>query len=218
MRNNALSRLNDNLTLDADILESYIKRVENDVEQGIDSYKQKIKVIYEEEYEMEHQSFLRIVEECEGLDSETYSFKAIFEEYFPRLQRASALITLCSFFEFNLTRLCDDLQQEKSILLSVRDINGKGVESALKYLMKVIGLDIDKGTQVYNEIQNIQKIRNNYVHQDGMITDKAISYVKSNKYLSGERNININSGFLLHVLNNHMAFLKTIYEALEKTY
>jgi hypothetical protein len=215
IRNTALSRFNECITLDADVLESYVKRVENDVLLGIESYKEKINVIYEEEIELEHESYVRIIEECEGLDSETYSFKAVFEEYFPRLQRASALIALCSFFEFSLNRLCDDLQQEKSIMLSVRDINGKGTYAALKYLIKVVGLEIDKGTRVYNEIQNIQNIRNNFVHQDGMITERVKDYVSGNEYLSGERKIKIESGYLLHILNTHMAFLKTIYDSLD---
>ena len=103
-------------------------------------------------------------------------------------------------------------------MLSVRDINGKGTYAALKYLIKVVGLEIDKGTRVYHEIQNIQKVRNNFVHQDGIITDRVKDYVSGNEYLSGERKINIKSGFLLHVLNNHMAFLQSIYEALDKTY
>ena len=218
MKTTALSRLYDYMTFETIVLHSYINRVENDVNQGIKSYKTNIDVVFEEEFEEDNQFFYHSVEECEGLDSDTFSFESVFEEYFPRLQRASALITLCSFFEHSLIRLCNDLQKEFSIGLNVKDINGRGIESAITYLIKVVGLEIDKGTQVYSEIMNIQKIRHSFVHQDGLITDKVDKYVDSNEYLSGDTKININDGFLLHTLNNYKVFFQSIHDALSKKY
>jgi len=218
MKTTALSRLYEHMTFETNVLNSYLNKVENDVRQGIKSYKKKINVVHEEEFEEENQSYYHTIEECEGLDSDTYSFESVFEEHFPRLQRASALITLCSFFEQSLIRLCNDLQKENSIGLNVKDINGKGIESAITYLIKAVRIELDKGTRDYYEIKNIQNIRNSFVHQDGFITNKVKSYVVSNDYLSGDTKININSGFLLHVLNCYKAFFQSIYDALDNKY
>ena len=214
----SLSRLREDMTFEVDFLASYVNRVENDVHKGIESYKKKINIIHEEEHGKGSHYHFEVVEECEGLDSQTFSFESVFEEYFPRLQRSSALITLCSFFEHSLIRLCNDLQKEYSIELTIKEIKGKGIESAKVYLTKVVGVKLDKGKNEYDEIKNIQNVRNHFVHHDGKVTNEIKTFVNSNEYLSGESNININFGFLNYVLNCYKAFFEIVHAELTTKY
>ncbi len=214
MKTTVLSRLYENMTFEISVLNSYIDRVENDVCQGIESYKEKINVVHEEEFEENNQSYYHETTECEGLDSDTYSFESVFEELFPRLQRGSALITLCSFFECSLIRLCDDLQRVYSLEKHLNCKRKGVIESAMSYLKGEVGIELDKGASNYSDIKNIQNVRNCFVHHDGRIIDKVKSFASSNEFLSGEFKININSGFLLYVLSSYKDFFQTIHDAL----
>ena len=206
------------MTFEINVLNSYIDRVENDISQGIVLYKDNINVIHEEEFEENNQCFYHEISECEGLDSDTYNFEGVFEELFPRLQRGSALITLCNFFEHSLKNLCNNLQSEY-YLEDELNCNRIGViESAIKYLRIDVGLEINTNTSNYSNIKNIQNIRNSFVHHDGQITKKVKSFVQQNEYLSGDSKINIAYGFLIYVLRNYKDFFQTIYDALNVQY
>ena len=217
-KNTPLDKLRNDMTFEVDVLTSYVNRVEKDVREGIESYKNNINVVHEEEHEEGNFYHYEVVEECEGLDSQTFSFESVFEEHFPRLQRSSALITLCSFFEHSLIRLCNDLQKEYSIELTIKDIKGKGIESAKTYLTKVIGVKLDNAKNVYSEIKNIQNIRNQFVHNDGKITGEITTYVNTNKYLSGVGILNIDFGFLHYTLTLYKNFFEIIHSELTTKY
>src|SRR5947209_3715231 len=64
----------------------------------------------------------------QGLDEETWPLKEIFEEYFPSLQRRSALLTLCGFFEHELEKLCTLYKTEKGFGLASSDLKDKGID------------------------------------------------------------------------------------------
>jgi hypothetical protein len=207
------------ISFEIEILKSFVNRIEEDVLEGIKTYKDKIKIIHEEEFKEGDHFYQRIVEDCEGLDNETYDFKSVFEDYLPNLQRRGALITLCSFFEHSLNTLCNDLQKEKKLSVSIIDIKGEGIERAITYLVKVIGIKLDKGTsKEYTELKNILKIRNCFVHREGIIdgNKEIMKYVMTNSYLSGELEIKINLGFLNHVLDSYYKIFKVIFDEVDK--
>lgn len=142
-----------------------------------------------------------------GLDSETWDLQDVFEERLPNLQRRGALITLCSFLEHELDNLCQLLIREENLTISLKDINGKGVKRAIRFLRKVVGVPINNGSSTWQEIDNILEVRNRVVHGDGRLTAhnqnnnaELNSYIKKSKYLSGETEIIILEGYLLHVL------------------
>lgn len=81
----------------------------------------------------------------------------IFKEYFPSLQRRSALITLCGYFEHELDKLCKQYKLEKSYNLSLSDLSDKGISRSTNYLKKVVGLEIHKGSKEWESIKKYSK-------------------------------------------------------------
>jgi len=57
----------------------------------------------------------------QGLDRESWDLENIFGEYFPSLQRRSAFLTVWSYLEHQLDRLCLLYQSERKSGLSFTD-------------------------------------------------------------------------------------------------
>ena len=188
-----------------ELLEAYIRGVEQQVLIAIEEYRSQKEVIISEEIPEEGST--RIVEAHRGLDSETWNLGGIFEDYFPNLQRRGALITLYSFLEHEINGLCELFMRVDGITVSPTDMRGTGVDCAVLFLVKVVGLQIDKSTTGWQEIRNIQKIRNLIVHNDGKLRDRSgkeklelAKYVADSPCLSGDDEIRILPGYLSHVL------------------
>ena len=166
-----------------------------------------------------------MVEIHRGIDDETWDLKSIFEEHFPNLQRRSALITLFGFLEKELDKLCALFLKEYSYKIELGDLKGKGIDRSIKYLERVVGLDIDKTVSVWSEIKSIQKIRNLIVHNDGSLLDSngetrkpESIYVDSSPYLFGNKEVVILSGYLAHILSTVDFFFKVIDESIKRKY
>ena len=149
-----------------------------------------------------------LIEVYRGLDSEAWDLNAIFEYFFPNLQRRSALITLFSFFEHELDGLCDLFIRKENVSVSLNDMRGTGIDRSVLFLTKVVGLPIDKDTALWQEIKNVQKIRNLIVHNNGELKDRSgnavgdvIKYIIASPYLSGEDEVEIRDGYLAKVID-----------------
>jgi hypothetical protein len=188
-----------------ELLREYISGVERHIVEAIEVFhREKETHVFEESAE---EGYARIVEMHRDLDDETWDLEGIFEGYFPDLQRRSALITLYSFLEHELEELCGLFIRDENLKVSLNDMRGTGIERALLFLEKIVGLQIDKGTATWQEVKNIQKVRNLVVHNDAKLKDRSgnpkadvIKYVEGSVYLSGDEEINILDGYLLHVL------------------
>src|SRR5262245_7383015 len=95
------------------VLHAYIKGVERQIAESIDTFhrEQKSHVVHEDPDE----GLVDVVNEHYGIDDSTYSIEYIFEEYFPDLQWGSALITLFSLFEHQLDDLCTRFSDEGKV-------------------------------------------------------------------------------------------------------
>lgn len=192
-----------------DLLRMFIENVESQAEESMARFareKTKIEIAQGPGGE----NYAREVEVYQGLDDETWDLDGIFCDYLPSLQRQSALLTLVGYFEHELDQLCLLCRSEYSLELSLSDLSGTGIFRSTKYLKKVALIDTHKKTDTWNEITNIQKLRNILVHQNGRLTDhegnpkKAIvDYVKATDSLAGEVNVRINSGFLSAILRTY---------------
>jgi hypothetical protein len=157
----------------------------------------------------------------QGLDSETWDLAAIFKEYFPSLQRRSALLTVCSYFEHELDQLCLLYQSEKSFRLALSDLSGKGIDRSTSYLEKVAGLNVHKASPVWKDIKNIQRIRNFIVHRGGRLrnhqgnpAEDIAAVIKQMKYLSGDDEIVLGKGFLSYAVGIYMKYFELINESI----
>lgn len=133
-----------------------------------------------------------------------YSEYFLYASEYPNILRKSFLITCYSYLEHELIKECK-LQR------------GDGIEQAKIYL-KLIGLDISS-SKLWNEIKNIQAIRNCIVHSDGVLTckkDEQIrNYIKTRQDIFIKNNkIVLTADYCRYVVNTFSAFEIYIKRAL----
>ena len=207
------------VSFSVELIESFIEGIEVQAEESIARYEQKKETLVLDE--VPEENYARVVEVHQGLDDETWDLQSIFVEYFPSLQRRSALLVVSGYFEHELDKLCKLYQYEKSFKLALSDISGKGIDRSASYLEKVAGLDIHKTSKEWNHIKKIQKIRNVIVHQDGKLHDHqgnpimaAIDYINQMDSLDGEDEVVIKKGFLAHVVGIYKQYFKLLNESI----
>jgi hypothetical protein len=157
-----------------------------------------------------------------GLDKSSWDLEEIFEEYFPSLQRRSALLTVWGFLEHELDKLCLLYQSEKGFRLAFSDLSGKGIDRSTGYLEKVAGLEGLKASRQWDDIKTVQSIRNVIAHDDGKLRDrqgkpknKIIGDMKRVGFLSGDDEIILAEGFLSKVIDTCSSYFKLIAESVD---
>lgn len=205
------------------LIESFIEGIEIQSEESITRYEQQKKTLVLEE--IPDENYARVVEIHQGLDNETWDLEGIFGEHFPSLQRRSALLTICGYFEYELDELCVLYQSEKSFKLALSDLSDKGIDRATNYLEKVAGIDTHKTSKEWNQIKKIQKIRNVIVHQDGKLYDHqgnpikaAIDFVNEIDSLEGEKEVIIKKGFLSYVVGIYKDYFKQLGDSISNSH
>jgi hypothetical protein len=200
-----------------DILRSYAQSVEAQVKASIIEYQARRKdweddltELLKSEPHPEEPDF-----EHAGLKGHVKDLEDVFEEYFPSLQRSSALAAIYSAFESNLNRLCDLVQSAVSSGLRFQDLNG--VERARNYLMKVGNFDLSASDMEWNAITRIREVRNCFVHADGVVKDgdKTItSFAKETALLTLHgRKLELKEGFLDEVVTTLLRYCEVLARA-----
>jgi hypothetical protein len=195
------------------VLHGYVKDVERLIAESIEIYRRdREEHVIEENPE---EGWIHTIITHHGIDDSNYDLDSIFKEYFPNLQRRSALITLFSFFEHQLDDLCRGYKKEKGFALSFTDLTGNGIDRSTLYLKKVAGLSLNNGTATWREIKNIQNVRNAIVHNGGEIKDddtKMRDYCRKHGLLSGESQLSIKAEYLLQVINTFAEYFREIHK------
>lgn len=192
-----------------DLLRSYTASVEKQIIDSLNAFhREKETHIYEIDPQ---QGYADIVTMHHGLDDSTYHLEAIFEEYFPNLQRRSALITLFSFLEYQLDELCRLFANDQKLSVSLNDLKDKGIDRSYRYLKKVVGLPVDNSTSTWQNIKLIQGLRNEIVHNDGKLkSNEAIKYARDSDLLSGDDEVKIKEGYLAYVIKAFDEYFKEV--------
>lgn len=158
----------------------------------------------------------------QGLDDNSWDLENLFTEYFPSLQRRSALITLYSFFENELDGLCSLYKTEKAFSLEVSDLKSTGIDRATLYLEKVAGLNVHKSSQEWKTIKRIQLLRNLIVHRSGRVSEAKdkplIQLVDSSQTLTlkPDGEIVVEKGFLSLAVNTYKNYFKLLDNAINE--
>lgn len=207
------------ISFSLELIKSFIDGIENQADDSISRYENEKQTLVLEE--VPEENYAHVVEMHQGLDDETWDLDRIFKEYFPSLQRRSALLTLSGYFEHELDKLCSLYKSENSYDLSLSDLSGKGIDRAANYLEKVGGLNVHKASSEWDHIKGIQRIRNLIVHQDGNLKDQqgnpvkdAVDYVKKIESLSGEEEVVIKNGFLTHVIEKYDSYFSLLNQSI----
>lgn len=206
-----------------EMLDVYISDIEQQVDKSASDFKADSEnVVFEGVYEGEPPTLITM---HKGLDDGTWDLGAIFLEYFPSLQRRSALITLFAFFEHELNKLCALFQATDNYQLSLRDVAGTGIGRARTYLNKVALVDLTDSLQSWSEIKKIQALRNLVVHADGRFsqdsqTDRSAlrKYVEDNEWLTGDREVVLRAGYLKYALTCFDGYFKQVDTAIHRRY
>jgi len=197
------------IVLELHLLRGYIDSIEHQITDSISRYhsEKQTEVIYDPD-DMPG----TIITSHHGVDDTLYHLDTIFENFFPDLQRRSALITLFSFLEFQLDDLCKRYAEEKNFVISFTDLKGSGIDRSTLYLEKVVGLPLDKESAIWMEIKNIQSARNVIVHNNGKLKkgDKIIKYAHDQDLLSGEDELRINAAYLPYVIETFNYYSREI--------
>lgn len=194
------------VTGSVELLFVYVTDIEEQVRKGIADYRQRAEtVIIESQSDGEPE---RVVTVHKALDNGTWDLTEIFENYFPSLQRRSALVTLFSFFESELESLCKRIRSHDHLKIDLSDLADKGIVRSTAYLEKIVGLAEVRGCQTWQEIKNIQSIRNLIVHADGKIPiqingkpAKIVEHIKGSHLLQEGKEVVILEGYLAHTLS-----------------
>ncbi len=209
------------VSFSVELIESFVKSVEKQAIDSIESYKYQKETHVVEEFLEEN--YARIVETHQGLDNESWNLESIFIEYFPSLQRRSALLTIYGYFEHELDKLCMLYKSEKVFKLSLSDLSGKGIDRSTDYLEKVAEIDACKKTKEWNQIKIIQKIKNIIIHQDGKLKDSqgkpikdVIDYINQMDSLGGEGEVILKEGFLNHALSIFKEYFRLLGNSIDK--
>lgn len=207
------------------VLRAYVKAVEEQIKNSA-NWKEKAEVV--ETIEIPEEGIYHETSMVDGLDDTTYSFETIFDEYFPQLQRQSALIVLYSFLERELDHLCELCCKSTGATLRAKDLckNGSEIARYHLYLEKVIGLNISRDDGKWQAIDHaIRIVRNQIVHKDGRVPEQDskdckklethVNQLKGRDLISIDGNsIVLSVGYLEYVLDAFDKFFETLHSSI----
>jgi len=212
-RNVPLNLYRHDAILSIELMESFVSGVESQAAEAV------VKFLKEKQL-VPNTDGISAMTVHQSLDDESWDLETIFTEYFPNLQRRSALLTLHSFFEHELGKLCALFKSGKGYALDVSDLKSKGIDRSTLYLERVVGLNVCKGSQDWAAIKKIQLVRNLIAHRDGKVQedhDAAIlKFIDDCKWLDrkDDGELVIEKGFLAYVVNTYGKYFKLLSESI----
>lgn len=158
-------------------------------------------------------------------DDEHYQYN----EFYPTIFNNSTLLSIYSFFEFNLKNLCISMSKCEKFAGELDDLNDRNlIKKSKKYLTLIANLDLKDIESIWVKITDFQKIRNCIVHNNSNIVQqkdipiemqKLYSIVNGNKHLKLDIRkgafVIDNDQFLLDMLDLTENYLLTIIGKLE---
>ncbi|MED3821394.1 hypothetical protein ABE112_29030 [Priestia aryabhattai] len=182
--------------------------------------------VFDEEDELEFEDDGEEEEEDEGLESTWLYFlgdKHTYGVQFPNILRSSLLISIYSFLENQLTRLCKELQVKMKLKVKYSSISGKGIEKAKVYLSDVVQLNFPSGSQEWQKINDYQNIRNCFAHSEGIVKDEDKKLIRSIEKLD---NVNVQGDVVIgksiilskDFISNFIETIKAFWEMIEEPY
>lgn len=203
----------------AELLQAYAQDVNAQIKQSIEAYR------YDsEEEEVETDDYppeVKTIRHHRGLDDESWDLRDVFEDYFPNLQRASAVITLFAFFERELEDLCNLIQSTEEYRLSVQEVYGSGIERAVTYLEKVCGIDTNKGSKEWAEVRAIQFVRGLMAHggrADLEQNRKLKEAIEASDHLKYTDELKVAPEYTGHVIGAFSRYFAVLHRSISSVY
>jgi hypothetical protein len=89
---------------------------------------------------------------------------------FPKILWRTAFLHSFFLTESSLDQICRNIQIAQNISLSLTDISGKGIKRAELFLRKLANVTLPFESKEWQDILDFNKIRNAFVHSDGIIS------------------------------------------------
>jgi len=105
----------------------------------------------------------------------------LFDNYYHTFNE-SFYITLFSFLEKELFKICRNLERKNTHKIMVKHLSGNGIDKYSLYLCSLYNIEISQFS-TWDEIKKHQKIRNYIVHNDGGYITSSESIYQPAKYL-----------------------------------
>jgi hypothetical protein len=148
--------------------------------------------------------------------------EAQFGSIFPNILWRTTFLHSYFLLESSLDQICKNIQEAENYSLLLKDINGRGIQRASLYLRKVCGITSPFDTQYWSELQDFNKIRNLFVHADGVVeksnNDIARIVAKYQGITLGNFGefealpLEISKDFTLYSLNCIESFIQSVYQ------
>lgn len=107
---------------------------------------------------------------------------------YPGIHRSALVIAIYCYVEDRLNGLCETFSESIDSPIRLRDLNGRGIEKAILYLSKVVGVEFDKFESL-PFIKNVNQLRNKLVHARGVLAkdsnDNLCKFVQKTNGLGG---------------------------------
>lgn len=97
-------------------------------------------------------------------------YLGVVQQYFP-IFYSSFVIAIFSFFEYELNRICRILEVKDESNIILKNIYSQGISRAKIFMEKVCHLDLPS-ENLWEELVNINKVRNCLVHSNGEVSKK----------------------------------------------
>jgi hypothetical protein len=146
----------------------------------------------------------------------------VAENYFPSLQRRSALLTLIATYEHELEKFCSFYSEEHNTPVKLNDLKGSGLERVHLFMTKLIGLE---NSQSFPMIKKLIKLRNSCAHNDAKVTTNDGQEIPAIRTLIDDTSIKVHQdgqhvliekGFLSDVLEVLNSYIAEIQKEIEK--
>ncbi|PEW67024.1 hypothetical protein CN448_19030 [Bacillus cereus] len=157
------------ISIDMELIsfEKYIEEMENFIENQL--------------YELNEQ-YEKQIEGVSSEEEKTHIFEWQYEDQFyhyknefPNILRKSFIISLYSFLEQNLKKICKHLEKKYKLEPTFNSNIEKGiVQNCYEYLTNTAKVDLNLAQEEWRKIQKINKIRNHFVHDGNDVLDKVI--------------------------------------------
>lgn len=160
-------------------------------------------------------------EELEEILDEEYF---VIAETMPIIIRQSLFISIYALLETYLNDVCDLLQREQKLQVSVKDLAGNGIFRAKDYLEKVLNVDFPASHKLWQRISNYNRLRNCFVHACGQVTPDSnkqlLKFLKDSPHvdISFLKRIELREGFVGEACDSIIAFANDLTDRLLKRF
>jgi hypothetical protein len=114
----------------------------------------------------------------EEIIDERFGKRIQYEGIFPMILWKSLFLSIYFLLENSLDQICKNLKKANSYNLTLKDISGNGIFRSSLYLKKVCNITKPFETQTWTEINDFNKLRNVFVHSDGVLSKSATDTIK----------------------------------------